>query len=143
MNYNDFKSQSELFGAGVNNTDILSKHIFVKTWISGGLTGNDCWESLDEEVIDEGPFSWIDELDLFLKSLYSQFSGTCPHKLSELESEIYNNISYTLSNTSDADYYGNYSEHTHLIVETEQLYNKLLELGLFNSANHELDTPSV
>jgi hypothetical protein len=91
-------------------------------WVTGGLTGGNCWGDNADQSVSSDPEPELELLDQFLEVI-------CPaltlRQYRELTAAVVNRGSYT-----DYEYYGNYTTKCTKTVSYRDLYNEMVKRGL-------------
>ena len=95
------------------------KSLFIEeTWVSGGITGGNCWAQGPQEhypVSVEKPGSLNEPLLSIIKHFCPELSAV------DFFEKVVPLIQYT--EFSKSEYYGNYYDYTRVYVELEDLFN--------------------
>lgn len=94
----------------------LSRSVIEKVWVSGGMSGNDCYEYLNRKVDDEGEQDIIPEVLGLLRSLGHD----------DIDSSVIEEMVQKHSFDEEPDYYLNYYEYSKVYVSLKELYDKFL-----------------
>lgn len=92
---------------------VLETAVIEKSWISGGLSGNDCYGHLNIVVEDEGEQDIVPEILGLLRSLGRD----------DVDSLSIKKMIQTHSFDEDSDYYFNYYTISKVYVSLKQLYD--------------------
>ena len=91
-------------------------------WVTGGLTGGNCWGDNADQSVSSDPEPELELLDQFLEVI-------CPaltlRQYRELTATVVNRDSYT-----DYEYYGNYTTKGTKTISYRDLYNEMVKRGL-------------
>jgi hypothetical protein len=132
MTYNEFKRESTKYINGYIPCDIeeikevgsnrrlagKTKDYVVQSWLSGGMSGGNCWGgSADRSVDGDTPPKSFEELN----KLLSEICPTLPF-LKYLD--IIDNLVQSGTDTK-YEYYGNYYEYSYNVILLQDLYNFL------------------
>ena len=95
---------------------VLETVVIEKVWVSGGVSGNDCYEYLNRDVDSEGEQVITPEVLGLLKSLGR----------ADVDSSVIESMVQSYSFDEEPDYYFNYYEYSKVYVSLKELYDKFL-----------------
>lgn len=95
---------------------VLETAVMEKVWVSGGVSGNDCYEYLNRTVDSEGEQDIIPEVLGLLRSLGRD----------DVDSSVIESMVQRHSFDEEPDYYFNYYEYSKVYVNLKALYDKFL-----------------
>lgn len=95
---------------------VLETAVMEKVWVSGGVSGNDCYEYLNRHVDSEGEQDIIPEVLGLLRSLGRD----------DVDSSVIESMVQRYSFDEEPDYYFNYYEYSKVYVNLKALYDKFL-----------------
>jgi hypothetical protein len=95
---------------------VLETAVIEKVWVSGGVSGNDCYEYLNRTVDSEGEQEIIPEVLGLLRSLGRD----------DVDSSVIESMVQRHSFDEEPDYYFNYYEYSKVYVNLKALYDKFL-----------------
>ena len=95
---------------------VLETAVIEKVWVSGGISGNDCYEYLNRDVDSEGDQVITPEVLGLLKSLGR----------ADVDSSVIESMVQSYSFDEEPDYYFNYYEYSKVYVSLKELYDKFL-----------------
>ena len=95
---------------------VLETAVIEKVWVSGGISGNDCYEYLNRDVDSEGEQVITPEVLGLLKSLGR----------ADVDSSVIESMVQSYSFDEEPDYYFNYYEYSKVYVSLKELYDKFL-----------------
>lgn len=95
---------------------VLETAVIEKVWVSGGVSGNDCYEYLNRAVDSEGEQDIIPEVLGLLRSLGRD----------DVDSSVIEAMVQRYSFDEEPDYYFNYYEYSKVYVSLKELYDKFL-----------------
>ena len=95
---------------------VLETAVIEKVWVSGGVSGNDCYEYLNRDVESEVEQDIIPEALGLLRSLGRD----------DVDASVVSNMVQFHSFDEEADYYFNYYEYSKVYVSLKELYDKFL-----------------
>lgn len=95
---------------------VLETAVIEKVWVSGGVSGNDCYEYLNRDVESEGEQDIIPEVLGLLRSLGRD----------DVDSSAISALVEAYSFDEEPDYYFNYYEYSKVYVSLKALYDKFL-----------------
>lgn len=95
---------------------LLETAVIEKVWVSGGISGNDCYEHLNREVDDEGEQDIIPEVLGLLKSLGRD----------DVDVSSVSNLVQFHSFDEEPDYYFNYFVYSKVYVSLKELFDKFV-----------------
>lgn len=95
---------------------VLETAVMEKVWVSGGVSGNDCYEYLNRTVDSEGEQDIIPEVLGLLRSLGRD----------DVDSSVIESMVQRYSFDEEPDYYFNYYEYSKVYVNLKALYDKFL-----------------
>lgn len=95
---------------------VLETAVMEKVWVSGGVSGNDCYEYLNRTVDSEGEQDIIPEVLGLLRYLGRD----------DVDSSLIEAMVQRHSFDEEPDYYFNYYEYSKVYVSLKELYDKFL-----------------
>jgi hypothetical protein len=95
---------------------VLETAVIEKVWVSGGVSGNDCYEYLNRTVDSEGEQEITQEVLGLLRSLGRD----------DVDSSVIEAMVQKHSFDEEPDYYFNYYEYSKVYVSLKALYDKFL-----------------
>lgn len=95
---------------------LLETAVIEKVWISGGISGNDCYAHLNREVDDEGEQDIIPEVFGLLRSLGRD----------DVDVLSVSNLVQFHSFDEEPDYYFNYFVYSKVYVSLKELFDKFV-----------------
>lgn len=95
---------------------VLETAVIEKVWVSGGVSGNDCYEYLNRDVDSEGEQDIIPEVLGLFRSLGRD----------DVDSSVIEAMVQRHSFDEEPDYYFNYYEYSKVYVSLKELYDKFL-----------------
>jgi hypothetical protein len=95
---------------------VLETTVIEKVWVSGGVSGNDCYEYLNRTVDSEGEQEITQEVLGLLRSLGRD----------DVDSSVIEAMVQKHSFDEEPDYYFNYYEYSKVYVSLKALYDKFL-----------------
>jgi hypothetical protein len=95
---------------------VLETAVMEKVWVSGGVSGNDCYEYLNRTVDSEGEQDITQEVLGLLRSLGRD----------DVDSSVIEAMVQRHSFDEEPDYYFNYYEYSKVYVSLKALYDKFL-----------------
>lgn len=95
---------------------VLETVVIEKVWVSGGVSGNDCYEYLNRTVDSEGEQDIVLEVLGLLRSLGRD----------DVDSSVVNNMVQHYSFDEEPDYYFNYYEYSKVYISLRELYDTFL-----------------
>lgn len=95
---------------------VLETAVIEKVWVSGGVSGNDCYEYLNRDVDSEGEQDIIPEVLGLFRSLGRD----------DVDSSVIESMVQRHSFDEEPDYYFNYYEYSKVYVSLKELYDKFL-----------------
>lgn len=95
---------------------VLETAVIEKVWVSGGVSGNDCYEYLNRNVESEGEQDIIPEVLGLLRSLGRD----------DVDSSAISGLVEAHSFDEEPDYYFNYYEYSKVYVNLKVLYDNFL-----------------
>lgn len=105
-----------------------SKQAFVAIWVSGGVTGGNCWDTGGHYSLEAEKEPDLDQLmDLLEEADVTLREG---RKILEL---------VRTGSFGESGYYGNYTDYGYKYVTFDEVYDKLVEFG---KAEPRTDSPT-
>lgn len=95
---------------------VLETAVIEKVWVSGGVSGNDCYEYFNRNVESEGEQDIIPEVLGLLRSLGRD----------DVDSSAISGLVEAHSFDEEPDYYFNYYEYSKVYVNLKVLYDNFL-----------------
>lgn len=95
---------------------VLETAVMEKVWVSGGVSGNNCYEYLNRNIDSEGEQDIIPEILGLLRSLGRD----------DVDASVVSNMVQFHSFDEEPDYYFNYYEYSKVYVSLKELYDKFL-----------------
>lgn len=95
---------------------VLETAVMEKVWVSGGVSGNDCYEYLNRTVDSEGEQDIIPEVLGLMRSLGRD----------DVDSSVIEAVVQRHSFDEEPDYYFNYYEYSKVYVSLKELYDMFL-----------------
>lgn len=97
-------------------------HCISCQWVSGGVTGGNCWGGTANQPVSADSPTELTELDTILQEFCPDISYLQFRQLSQVIQET--------TRGDGGDYYGNYYEYTVRYIVLQDLYDKMVELKL-------------
>lgn len=104
---------------GMRTTKIDRQYLEVE-WVSGGVTGGNCWGGVADQAVSTDPEPELDDLDDLLSEVSPSLSFLHYRKLKR-------EIQY--SERTQPEYYGNYIEYSVKRISVDTVYDMLSDWG--------------